>query len=516
MPVMPTGTLLTEAQRARVRDLIEHLLRVLVPSASQFSQLAQSPPYTVALPNHGQIVDALRSTWAVTQAGKISQDGTTDPVTGGVSRLIYQGGFVWQLSDYGWYSKEETNPGTAWAHSATGPVSAEDTQVHDPHEAIVDGHGYVAQLTHAGQIAIDGTTDAATKNVKLLQYHNKQLWQQITNGDWYHTTLPATTWAYSAAAPGAAPIQPPSSSSGHIALGIQAGDPWGQDGGPSSAIFKQFTDQLHEAPTEYCTFLEEHCDDWRDSAAYSASGIIKANSFPGSGKLIVASVGVPLVNKGSTWQHDFPAVARGDWDAKLVAALDEYANHNLEIMVRPGWEMNGNWYRWSVVPENASGFVDAFRRVAQVCHAYTRKPVRVCWNPGYIPGGSTDYTTFYPGDDAVDYVGIDTYGAASGVPNDSPFVEPRGHTLWCVQDAITFSLEHNKPLCFPETGCGPGDVAFPKNLAAKITSTKARINLMSLWNQPTGVGSGGQWSTNPECGEAWRQCLAAVRKTNAW
>jgi hypothetical protein len=513
---MTTTSLLTETQRAEVRGLIEHLLRVLVPpTSSPVHHIPQSPPYTVALPGHGQIVDALGTTWAVTAGGKITVAGTVDPVTGGVARLIYEGGHIWQLAlPYGWYQKSEAVPGTAWAHDAKGPVSADGTKVTDPHDGIIDSKGYVAQRTSGGQIRVDGTVDPVTKGVELLQYHNKQLWQQIADGSWYHTTLPSTAWTYSATGPGEEPIQRPSS--GHVHLGVQCGDPWGAGGGCSN-IMGEFTSQMGESPVEFCSFLEEHTRDWRNSAAYSASGIVHANSFPGCGKLIVASVGVPLVNKESTWQHDFPAIARGEWDSVLCEALDEYANNNLEIMIRPGWEMNGNWYRWSVTPENAGQFVEAFRRIAQTAHGYKRKKVAVCWNPGYIPGGSTDYTTFYPGDEYVDYIGIDTYGAASGVPNDSPFATYNDNRHWCVDDAIKFSIAHNKPLCFPETGCGPNDLDFPKNLAQKIQSTAARINLFSIWDQQTGVGEiGGHWSQNPACGAAWKDCLAKIRKTNSW
>jgi hypothetical protein len=511
---MTTTSLLTETQRAEVRGLIEHLLRVLVPPTSSLvHHIPQSPPYTVALPGHGQIVDAMGCAWAVTAGGKITVAGTVDPVTGGVARLIYEGGHIWQLSSYGWYQKSEAVPGTAWAHDAKGPVSADGTKVTDPHDGIIDSKGYVAQRTSGGQIRVDGTVDPVTKGVDLLQYHNKQLWQQIKGGDWYFTTLPSSAWAYSATGPDEAPVAPPSS--GHVHLGVQCGDPWGGSG--CSSIMGEFTTQMGESPVEFCTFLEEHTRDWADSAQYSASGIVHANGFPGCGKLIVASVGVPMVNKESSWQNDFPAIARGDWDGYLRGALDKYADNGLEIMIRPGWEMNGDWYRWSVTNENAAQFVEAFRRIAQTAHAYTRKKVAVCWNPGYIAGGSTDYTTFYPGDEYVDYVGIDTYGAASGVPNDSPFHTYNDNKHWCVDDAIKFSIAHGKPLCFPETGGGPNDLDFPRNLATKITSTKARINLFSIWDQPTGVGEiGGHWSQNPACGEEWRKCLEAVRQHNGW
>jgi hypothetical protein len=180
---MTATALLTEAQRAEVRRLIEHLLQVLVPTPEQLHHIPQSPQYTVAL----------------TAGGKISQAGTVDPVTGGVARLIYVAGHIWQLAPpYGWYQKSEAEAGTAWAHDPTGPVSADGTKVSDPHDGIIDSKGYVAQRTHDGKIAIDGTVDPVTHNVKLLQYSHKQIWQETEGGAWYFTTLPSSAWAYSA------------------------------------------------------------------------------------------------------------------------------------------------------------------------------------------------------------------------------------------------------------------------------------------------------------------------------
>jgi hypothetical protein len=512
---------LSETQRAEVRSLIEHILRVLVPAPSQQHHIPQSAQYTVALPGHGQITDATGAVWAVTAAGKITLNGTTDPVTGGVARLIYEGGHIWQLAPpYGWYSRGEMEPTAAWAHDPTGPVSADGKQVTDQHDAIIDAHGYVAQRTHDGKIAIDGTVDPVTKGVELLQYHNKQLWQQIKGGAWYFTTLPSSPWTYSASGPDAAPIQPPSS--GSMELGLQASIPWGSDGYCQS-LFVEFSEQMQEAPTIYCDFIDpgpagiDHAKNWHDSAVYCATGMVHANTFPGSGKITTALMGFPMVDTGSTWQKDFAAIARGDWDHRFVDAFDQFVANGLKLIIRPGWEMNGTWYLWSVTPENAAQYVEAFRRMAAVAHGYTKAAVKVCWNPSYIQFGSTDYTTFYAGDDAVDYIGQDIYGAASGGGgNDSPFREPVGNTLFCVEDAINFSLAHNKPLCYPETGCGPADVDFPTNLKKKLTSSKARVNFMSLWNQTHGVGTGGQWSSNPACGEEWRKCIADVRAHNSW
>jgi beta-mannanase len=61
----------------------------------------------------------------------------------------------------------------------------------------------------------------------------------------------------------------------------------------------------------------------------------------------------------------------------------------------------------------------------------------------------------YPGDDAVDIVGVDAYD--SGVPRG----RPRWRTIYRrrggIRDVARFARRHGKPLSIPEWGVGPRD-----------------------------------------------------------
>ncbi|HZW49201.1 MAG TPA: glycosyl hydrolase [Bacillota bacterium] len=58
------------------------------------------------------------------------------------------------------------------------------------------------------------------------------------------------------------------------------------------------------------------------------------------------------------------------------------------------------WY------EAGTRYIDAFRSVYTIMHQYAGN-VAVVWSPNFYP--STNYETFYPGDDYCDYVGVSAY-----------------------------------------------------------------------------------------------------------
>jgi hypothetical protein len=134
--------------------------------------------------------------------------------------------------------------------------------------------------------------------------------------------------------------------------------------------------------------------------------------------------------------HDGLAAVTDEAIAELADLLAGYWDaHGVATFVRFAHEMNGSWYPWSQDPD---GYVDAFRRVAAAIHDRSPASATV-WAPnqggGYpfrggpfeAPAGShrakaldTDgdgtlterddpYGPYYPGDDAVDWVGMSLY-----------------------------------------------------------------------------------------------------------
>ncbi len=101
------------------------------------------------------------------------------------------------------------------------------------------------------------------------------------------------------------------------------------------------------------------------------------------------------------------------WEPNDIYAVrdDSYLNRwakdagesHTRIFLRFGGEMNGDWTSWG---RNPAVYRRAFRLVHAVMARYAPN-VAMVWAPNAIP--TTNLDEFYPGDDAVDWVGISLY-----------------------------------------------------------------------------------------------------------
>jgi hypothetical protein len=110
------------------------------------------------------------------------------------------------------------------------------------------------------------------------------------------------------------------------------------------------------------------------------------------------------------------AVAAGSTDAAIRAWGRLLASVGEPILLRPWWEMNGDWYPWS---GSAAGgaqappvYVRAWRRLRSVLRRAGATNVQLVWCPNAkdVPAAPWNHwSAYYPGDDAVDWVGVDGY-----------------------------------------------------------------------------------------------------------
>ena len=102
------------------------------------------------------------------------------------------------------------------------------------------------------------------------------------------------------------------------------------------------------------------------------------------------------------------AGARGDYDEhfrqlaqRLVAAGQG------GVVIRPGWEFNGGWYRWSAASDPAA-FRAYFRRIVTAMRSVQGGAFKFDWCPS-LGQNSIPAADAYPGDAYVDYIGLDVY-----------------------------------------------------------------------------------------------------------
>ena len=220
--------------------------------------------------------------------------------------------------------------------------------------------------------------------------------------------------------------------------------------------------------------------------------------------------------------HDGLAAVTPEAAAELAAVLDAaWADHGVATFVRFAHEMNGSWYPWAQQPE---AYVEAFRVVADAVHGATASAM--VWAPndgaGYpfaggpfeaAPGSperaalDTDgdgdltpaddpYEPYWPGDDAVDWVGMSLYfwgvqhpwGENELAPDGRFAAQLTGQPTGAHADEravpdfyATYAEGHDKPMAIIETaalydpaGDGPDEAAVKSAWFEQVFSAETR------------------------------------------
>ncbi|MCC6313134.1 MAG: hypothetical protein IT337_03915 [Thermomicrobiales bacterium] len=117
-------------------------------------------------------------------------------------------------------------------------------------------------------------------------------------------------------------------------------------------------------------------------------------------------------------QFSLASIARGDHDAYVQRWATGLAAYGGPVLLRFAHEMNGNWYPWGArvngnTPEH---FKDAWAHIWDIFADAGATNVARVWSPNVVWDQASDFTPFYPGDNAVDWVALDGYnfGSAQG------------------------------------------------------------------------------------------------------
>lgn len=148
------------------------------------------------------------------------------------------------------------------------------------------------------------------------------------------------------------------------------------------------------------------------------------------------------------------AVAAGRHDADFAEAARAIAAAQPAAVIRLGWEMNVRTMAWYAGADPAA-FIAAFRRVGALFRSASPR-FALDWCPAWGPeDGPADL--YYPGDDAVDIVGLDVYDIRKKPDTvearwaDQVLADPFGLD-WLVR----FAGRRGKPMSIPEWGVGQG------------------------------------------------------------
>jgi hypothetical protein len=145
--------------------------------------------------------------------------------------------------------------------------------------------------------------------------------------------------------------------------------------------------------------------------------------------------------------------ASGDYDRYFVALAQNLVRHGLtSITIRPGWEFNGGWFRWSARGRPAT-YAEYFRHIVTAMRSVPGTRFRFDWSASSNTKGPPPEAA-YPGDDYVDYVGLDVYDQYWGPQPSNPgsrwtYYEQGVYGLRWHQ---AFARRHHKRMAFPEWG----------------------------------------------------------------
>src|SRR5271166_2240960 len=277
--------------------------------------------------------------------------------------------------------------------------------------------------------------------------------------------------------------------------------------------YNSFTSAMGQAPT----VLNEYVDpsqpesDWAGNAGWSANLLATTPNAAAT----IPDIGIPMAADGENADASFQAIASGSEDAVFNGIFQAYASAGFKnFYIRPGWEMNGNWYPWSVTSSDAADFVAAFQHIASLAHNFAGASIKVVWNPAY--SGFVNYNSIYPGNQAVDVIGMDTYGVdAGGTADSSTFDTSTAPTDYTLKDALAMAVANGKPFALPEVGAGTNDTTFPANVASVVAGSGAQVAFVSIWDDPSGGNSSLYWSDTPSTAAAWKQAFATIAASSS-
>jgi hypothetical protein len=197
----------------------------------------------------------------------------------------------------------------------------------------------------------------------------------------------------------------------------------------------------------------------------------------------------PLTVKGTPLAD----IANGSHDREFKAAAQAIADAQPQAIIRIGWEMNSIGTPWFAKGQEQD-YVRAFRHVVQIFRRYSRQ-FKFDWCPNWgLQELAADLV--YPGDDVVDYIGLDVYDFKFPGTAEERWTERYLKAPYGLEWQRDFAAAHGKKMSYPEWGVGQfGDNPyFVQKMHDWFVANDANIAYAAYFNVD------GDWPTQLDTG----------------
>lgn len=209
--------------------------------------------------------------------------------------------------------------------------------------------------------------------------------------------------------------------------------------------------------------------------------------------------------------------ASGEYDKYYRTLGEELVKHgHADAILRIGWEFNLAGSRWAT--EDAGAFVKYWQRIVTAMRGVGGQEFRFDWTVNNGSGNAYDAVQYYPGDEYVDYVGVDTYdqsGAVYPIPDrcvgdcaqklrkrawqEYIYGGERGLRFWSM-----FAADRGKQMSIPEwgvwdrvDGTGGGDNPYYiEQMAAFISDPANRVGYQAYFESTNDLGTHRLWNSD--------------------
>src|SRR4029077_13353324 len=158
----------------------------------------------------------------------------------------------------------------------------------------------------------------------------------------------------------------------------------------------------------------------------------------------------PVCNCQS-YNENLADITKGKYYAELQRWAAGAASWSKPFFFLPCVEANGNWQPWSPGHNGntVEGFVEFWRYFHDICETEGANNISWTWTMNVDPNGRyTPYADLYPGDDCVDWLGLDGYNKGVTTSNWRSF-----DTIFQSSYINISALSPNKPIMITQIGC---------------------------------------------------------------